>query len=401
MTVRQRFLNPLVLAFIIRLIIMPLFYHPDIKSQHYHFQFLSQGYLNIYQFIDQNLPRLAYTDTFNYLPLTYFFFGAIQFLLRPFLPHDFFLWLNDWGVGANDYPNLYCFMFILKIPYLFFDFLTAFLILRLTNSPKAFRLWLFNPISLYVIYVLGNFDIVPVFFTCLSLYLVKKQRYSFSALSLGIAISLKAYPVLFLPFIILRPPYRLRLIFSYIFLATLPLLATIIPFLFGHHFLQSFTGSGLTQKIMEYRFLQLPLFPVLYFFILIHYLLTRPSSQYFHLSLVFLIFLSLVNFHPQWLIWFLPFQLVYIFTKPSLVYLHLPLYFLVFTYIFLTPDSFLFWGHLTAVDSQFINLTSPHSLLFYRFSLNPDLIRDLSHRAITLYSIFLASAYVQNRRRLP
>ena len=43
-----------IFAIIIRLILTPLFYHPDIKSQNFHFQFLSQGKINVYQFIDEN-----------------------------------------------------------------------------------------------------------------------------------------------------------------------------------------------------------------------------------------------------------------------------------------------------------------------------------------------------------
>jgi len=158
-----------IFALILRLIIAPLFYHPDIKTQNFHFQFLSHGVINIYQYLDKNKKFLPYQDTFNYPPLTYLSFSIGQLFLHPILPSDFFSWINDWGPNQNNYPNLFYFMLILKLPYIIFDLGIGFLLYKIYGK-KILNLWLFNPLSIYLIYVLANFDIVPVFFTILSFY---------------------------------------------------------------------------------------------------------------------------------------------------------------------------------------------------------------------------------------
>ena len=179
---------------------MPFFYHPDMKTQHFHFQFFSKGVLNIYDYLDKNKPKLGYQDTFNYLPLTYYTFGLTQAITKPFLGHDFNNWINNWGENQNNYPNIICYMFFLKIPYLILDIGLAFLLLKTFKNSKIFYFWLFNPVSIYLIYILGNFDILPSFLTLLSFYFLKKNKLLFSYLSIGIAIALKMYPVIFVPF---------------------------------------------------------------------------------------------------------------------------------------------------------------------------------------------------------
>ena len=127
------------LAILIRLLVMPFFYHPDIKSQHFHFQFLSKDVFNIYSYLDQNKSELGYKDTFNYLPLTYYTFGLTQTITKPFLGNGFDKWINDWGETRNDYPDIIFYMFFLKIPYLILDIGLAFLLLKTFKNSKIFK----------------------------------------------------------------------------------------------------------------------------------------------------------------------------------------------------------------------------------------------------------------------
>jgi hypothetical protein len=393
MTYRQSFLasnlaRPIIIALLIRLLIMPLFYHPDIKTQNFHLQFMPKGIFNIYQYTKQNQNILPYTDTYNYLPLSYFFLGSIHTLLQPLLPPDYLSWLNNWGTGQNDYPNLFLYLLVLKLPYLFFDLAISLIIYRLTSSRFTSLLWLFNPVSLYSVYILANFDVIPVFFTILSLYFLTKNRNHWSALSLGIAIALKAYPVMFLPFFIFHKNLKTKNRLVYLFLSLLPLILSTLPFLSSPYFLNSFSGSGLTQKVLEYRLFNLPLFPCAYLLILLSYLRHPPHNFYSHLSFTSLAFFSLVNFHPQWLLWFLPFQLLFMLKQPLLRLPFLVFSFLAFSYIFLINDNFLFWGHLTPIDSEFIELTSPYRLILLRTPINPDTLRQFAHTLIGLTGLF-------------
>jgi len=52
--------------------IMPFLFHPDIKSQYFHAQFLQHGVLNIYQYLRKTKIYLGTKTTFNYPPLPYY-----------------------------------------------------------------------------------------------------------------------------------------------------------------------------------------------------------------------------------------------------------------------------------------------------------------------------------------
>lgn len=388
----------ILLAILLRLIILPFFYHPDIKSQYFHFQFLSQGQLNIYRFLADHKSQLPYRDTFNYLPLTYFSFGSYQALISPILPHDYFTWLNDWSARQNEYANLPYFLFFLKLPYLFFDICLGLILLKLTKSTTIFRLWLFNPISLYLIYVLGNFDILPVFLTIYSYYLLTKHsRLAFFVL--GLAISLKLYPLLLLPFFLLPFLRDYKKLFVNLIFVAIPLVITLVPFASDPSFLSSFLGSGLTQKILASQIFHLPLFPLLYLSIFIYSL----TSPFFHqmpkyIFYLFLLFISLVNFHPQWLLWFLPF----IFLLKNLRSLYLPLTFVfifVFLYIFLFQDQYLFWGHLVAVDPQFVYVTAPSDIIRFRFLRDPAIFQHYLKSLILIFTPIIVFLYEKNHPR--
>ena len=377
------------LALLIRILLIPWFYHPDIKSQNFHYQFLSAGVFDVYSFIGLNQWRLPYRDTFNYLPLTYLTFGILQVLLRPFLPSDFFLWLNDWGERQNYYPNLPYFLLILKLPYLVLDFFIAFLLHRISRQKSLAQFWLFNPLSFYLIYVLGNFDILPLVFCLLAYYFLKK-RPVFGFSFLGTAISLKLYPLLFLPlYLIDLKKYRLWP--KFILLTLIVPLLTILPFLNSHYFWQSFLGSGLTQKIIETRFLGLPVFPVFYLVILV-FAYAKKMKLSHSLALVFFLFITTVKFHPQWILWFLPFIFLTSTFRHHRLFFTL-VFFLLLAIIFLFNDSYLTWGYLIPIDPEFVNLRTPHDFFRLRYHLNPVRLQDYLRYLIAFLSLIYIFGY--------
>jgi len=378
-----------IFSLILRLLLTPFFYHPDIKSQNFHFQFLSQGKINIYKYIDENKQNLPYQDTFNYLPLTYLGFGIGQTLLRPFLPPDFFTWINDWGPEQNNYPNLFYFMLILKIPYIFFDLGIGYL-LYILYGKKILNIWLFNPFSLYLVYVLGNFDIVPVFFSLLSFYFLKKSKNTIAFIFLGMATALKLYPLLFLPFFILYNRPNIKIIFNRTLSFLLPLIISIIPFIFNPFFIQSFSGSGLSQKILEYKYMSIPLYPLIYFIILINYFLSKKKVIEKTFLWLFLAFIILVDFHPQWLLWFLPFILLPVLKTKSNIIIFIIIIILSLLYVVLINDQFLFWGHFIPIDLDYINLTSPFNIVTQRFQQSAQLIQQ----QLKLIIAFLSLKYI-------
>src|SRR3989344_6486072 len=164
----------IVVAILIRLFLMMWTYHPDIKSQHFHAQFLQTGVINIYKYVAENKNSLPYTDTFNYPPLVYFTLGSWNTIARVIAGPDLISWLNDWGSQALYTHQVWLHLLALKIPYLIAELILVGLLIKLGINKK----WLlFNPVTLYLIYVLGQFDIFPVLLTVLAYYLftVKKR----------------------------------------------------------------------------------------------------------------------------------------------------------------------------------------------------------------------------------
>ena len=385
-----------VFALIIRLIFSPLFYHPDIKSQNFHFQFLSQGKVNIYQFINENKQNLPYRDTFNYLPLTYLSFGSGQIFLRSLLPRDFHTWINDWGPNQNNYPNLFYYMLVLKIPYILFDLALGYLLYKIYGK-KILSLWLFNPFSIYLIYVLANFDIIPVFFSVLAYYFLKKSHSNLSLFILGIATALKLYPLLFFPFFIFYQKTNLKKIIVNSLFFLLPLLISIIPFIFNPSFIEAFSGSGLSQKILETKLLSIPLYPLIYFIIFALYYFSKNKNLEKSFLYLFLAFIVLVNFHPQWLLWFFPFVIYPIIQTNKKMILGITIIFLALIYVILINDQFLFWGHLIPINYDFINISNPYQIVFQKFHQDPLQIQSHIKSIIAFLSlIFIIPQHEKN-----
>lgn len=378
-----------VFALILRLILAPLFYHRDLKTQNFHLQFLSSGVVNIYQYIADHKSELPYRDTFNYLPLTYIGLGSIQTILKPFLPSDFFLWINDWSATQDNYPNLFYFLLISKIPYIILDFGIAFLLYKMYGE-NLLKIWLFNPFTFYFIYVLANFDVIPVFFTVLAFYYLRKNMDFLAFFSLGIAVALKLYPLMFLPFFLFYHRSNVKKIILSTFYFSLPLFISLAPFISNPAFIDSFSGSGLTQKIFEIKYFHLPLFPLIYTLVFLKYFFSKTKNLELSFLILFLAFIVFVPFHSQWLLWFLPFVISPILKTKIKTLIFLFILLLSLAYVALINDQYLFWGHLIPISFDFLNLPHPVEIVTQKFHQNPALIQQ----NIKIFIAFLSLIFI-------
>lgn len=323
----------LVAGILLRLILMPTTVHPDL------WVFTSAGYfsayegrLNIYEHLadlstdepDHPLIKIAgnVNDYFIYPPLAYFTFGSFQFVLKPLLDSNFIpkYWNNPDSVFSN--PAFPWHLFLYKLPLLFIDIGVAFLLAGLfekQNQKKmAFIFWIFNPLTIYSTFMMGQFDIIPVLFTVLTLVLIKKKNYIWAILSIGVAGSFKIYPLLLIPPLAFASSKDLWPRLKYLALGFLPFLITIAPYISSPAFRQMVLLSPKNQKML---FLGLPVSgaEVLYPFLIILFLIyfhSLYSKQTFELYEYFLIILltmfSVSNFHPQWFLWITPFLIIYL-----------------------------------------------------------------------------------------
>ncbi len=386
----------IVLAILLRILIMPFYFHPDIKTYSYQASFLGQGVFNIYSYINANGPRLALNEQFVYFPLTYFVLGGYQVLTSPILGSGFGSWLGNASAGAVNTVGIYHYLFLLKLPYLVLDISIGLLLMKFFQEKErklqALTLWLFNPFSIVIIYVFSNVDTIPVMLSVVSLLLARQKKWLLSALVLGIAALFKAYPLLFLPFIIMAiPEGRKRVYAGVISLGVFALI--LLPFLFSPGFSQAALVSGLTTRVFdsnlglgfgEYLYNGIIGFALLFFFFLFQK--ERNLLSFFLASL--LILFSFIHFHIQWLLWVLPFFVLIIVQKRQMLFPVTLLLVLAVLIPFLYDDAYMSIGVFSALSPLYTLLPTPFSALQKVY--DPYILQSILHSIFAGGSLLLS-----------
>lgn len=287
--------------------------------------------------------------------------------------------IDSWRQFVNQ-PNIHWILFLLKLPYLLFELLAVFLLYKAISHDdskyKALNFLIFNPISLFVIYVFGSHDIIPVFFVILSLYLVKIRCKYLPVVSLVIAIILKLYILFLFPIFILilgknwRERIKLVLFgfFPLVFLLFISLLAnkTVNP----KTVFLSVAQLRYIDFLLSFALMFLHMYDRLYPFI-IGYCLILFSAAYSgraaglfntlikYVTVSGLIFYSFCFFHPQYFLLIVPLTAFQISRDRRFLPLFFVLVFCYFIYVFQ-------WGKDTTSrlfmplnPEFFVNLKSP------------------------------------------
>lgn len=386
----------LLLAILIRLLLMPFYFHPDIKTYHFQSSFLREGVLNIYSYLLDNKQRLPLKEEFVYFPLTYLFLGAYQIAASPILGNDFNSWLSDASVESVNKVGTFRYLFVLKFPYLIFDLMVAFLLIKFFDSElqkkRAFVLWLFNPFSLSLIYLFSNLDIIPVLLSLISLLFFKNQRFLLSGLILALAIGFKAYPILFLPFLILNIKDLKKAVLMTV--VTLGTVVIIIGPFWSTAFLNSAFVSGLTTRLAfpgipigfgEALMIGVVLLSVL-FFSALNAKKSIEGSWYYLLAVLLIIFSS-IHFHIQWLLWIIPFLILFLVYQKEDGKLVWSWLFFASLIPLLYDDKYMTISLLSAV-STFYNLLPTPNLALQHFY-DPFLTQGVIHSVIFGISLVL------------
>jgi len=302
---------------------MPITLHPDLLGHSFSAYFFAyEGKLNLYDTL-ANLPpdyplvkNFGVSDIFIYPPLTYYTLGIFRVLVKPFADPKLIPWLMENLDQLHSYPGLFLHLFLFKVPYLFFDIGAAFLLAGLFDDPKkkklAFSLWMFNPVTIYATFMIGQLDLLPSFFTLLAAYFFKKERFSWAAFSVGVAASYKMYPLFLL--------FPLAFLSSEKFWERAKNLALgFVPFLF---FITPFLGSSafraqvFSPKSQKMLYMGWPLsgaeviypfvFGLIVIYFLAYYSKKKTDLSAYFLSILLLTF-GVTHFHPQWFLWVTPF----------------------------------------------------------------------------------------------
>lgn len=322
------FLKIIVIALVLRIILAAISYHSDIQPFDLAGYVIGQGnILNYYDYLpslpaDSEVLAVYPTNLFNYPPAVYFFLGISSLIFT--LPidqgfhHDFLFRVSN--TFGN--PLIFLHLILLKIPFFIFDFWAAFLFAKLFDDKRAqrwaFILWLFNPVNLYATYLVGQFDVIPTFFSIASLYFLTRNKDSLykPALMLGLGGAFKIYPLfLLIPLASYYKTWGERI--KVILTGVLTYVIIILPFIFSSGFRSTALVAGQTLKSL---YAQIPvsggesilLFLAIIIFFYLMFLSFRASvanlwQRYF---IVLILFFSFTHFHPQWFLWMAPFLII-------------------------------------------------------------------------------------------
>ncbi|WP_370327774.1 hypothetical protein [Euzebya sp.] len=150
-------------------------------------------------------------------------------VLDPLLPPADVLWTDPWwwsdSVGLApqvqrafvDTDGIFGTLLTLKLPYLAFDLLAGLVLLALVArcAPRAversWAFWMLSPIGLYATYAFGRYEMFAVALVVVALWACERRHLWWGALALGIAITMRGYPILLVPaFALVVSPKLLR-----------------------------------------------------------------------------------------------------------------------------------------------------------------------------------------------
>lgn len=317
----------LVMGVLIRVVIMPITLHPDLWGHSFTAYFFAyKGIFNIYEYLlslPESYPLVAnfgVSDIFIYPPLTYFTLGIFKVLTKPFVDPEFLPWLMENLSNLHTRQDLPLILFFYKLPYLFVDIAVGYLLTmvfpKTEQKLQVFKLWMVNPVTIYATFMMGQFDIIPVFFTVLALVLHSRKKFTLSILALGVGASFKMYPALLIIPAALYFSDKIKARIKYILIGLLPFVLSILPFIGSQAFRQMVLFTPKSQKML---FMQFPvtgaesLYPFiigLFLIILVAYYKKYKFDLNDYFLVTMLLMFSVTHYHPQWFLWITPFLLL-------------------------------------------------------------------------------------------
>ena len=403
----------LVFTALIYVCLEPLTYHPDNKLV---LRWAGWDHGRVWNIWKQDLGEL---EQFNYPPL-HFYLDKLQFFIAQAIGGDGFY---DWLSSSNslDFSQRYLprYTFAIKLPLLLFALGVGYLLFRLSLSSKATTTqalgvsaaWLFNPVVMYSVVCMGQNDVMAIAFFLLGWLLLHQRRLLLSGILIGLAASIKMFPLFWLPFLLvvdstleLKRKLWLLLVSVGIYMLTL------LPFLPNPIFRSEVFSGGIDRFFIahidigyEKSILLVPLLLILVFAAGYKqaYLKSRSPllSQATILLVVNAILLFFNHFNPQWFTWLVPFWAIWLFAQPIKYFKPLLVVSLLvvgawFFILLLIDDFSLFFGMVLPINPDFSSLPSVKQLLMTR-QIDPSLYVNYAHTVLAATALSLLFAWLR------
>lgn len=315
---------------ILRVIVMPFFSQIDMISGLW-VPYMMYYHNPVYYATDPEASFHLINQIFHF-PIMMFskYIFSDLFSLWEKIPFDY----NISGVyNLSELKTCFRILFLNKITFLIADIICLVLLLnyfkKSKNIIKGLAFWSFNPIIIYVAYMIGRFDLYAIIFIIAGFLMFEYNKKNLGVLCFGIAAAFRQYPVLLFPFIIVIISKNFKEFIKYCIIIIAPLiiynLLHNIPAYISNVSVKAPTAVVANDQhsnmLFHYQFSNLVLFPFFYFLLLFwtyKNLRLQPENLYKVVFCFFMILYSFANSEPQFFIWVIPvLAIVYIKEKVS------------------------------------------------------------------------------------
>jgi hypothetical protein len=380
-------------AFFLYFLIAPMTHHPDNKLVLFWAGQENGAVWDIWEYGAQNFSK---SSQFNYPPAHFYLDKLQYFVAIPIGGEGFHEWL---ATPNNTDPDQYLlprYSFAQKFLLILITVGAGWLVYSISrrsnnsesNSKLAAILFLFNPITLYSVPIMGQNDILAIVFFLMGWYLLMSEKSIYTKLSssilFGISISVKMFPIIWLPFLLFfHNKISLKSKITIFILSITTYFVTLLPFIRNPVFQEAVFGQDLLGRIFIAKIslgfsnsvlivptlLMMLVFGLGYTFFRVSQnnqvaeSLRRRSIifQSYSIMAVSGIMLSFSHYHPQWFLWIIPFWSIWMVSLERKMFVNMLIIsiFAVLAWlltIILFNDSYLFFGLFVPINPDLANL---------------------------------------------
>lgn len=254
--------------------------------------------------------------------------GAIIVAKKPIYPSLYFPFFSYLGTLALYLKNFISPLIFLKLIFTFFDLGNLILVYFLSKKNlNQTLLYAVNPITIICSNIHGQFDVIPLFFLLLAIYVFNKHKEIFSMVSVSFAIFTKTWPVLFIVplfkrlknkylFVLIFIIPAISILFHFWFFKT-PIFEIIMP-IKNYRGVYGYWGIG-NILILLWPKIDASILQILrrIFFITLFIYSFYPSNKNIVKNILLIMlffFVFTLTFGSQWLAWLVP---LIILVKPK------------------------------------------------------------------------------------
>ena len=276
------------------------------------------------------LKLLDHKTVFNYQPLAYLIPSVIYLPFRSLVINTADKMINvnwDWLRQRNIYWPL----LVYKLPMILADLAIVFLLPKLFEEKKKKRLsqilWLFNPLSIYVSSMMGQVDIIIALFLLLALINLKNKRNFKAVVWVALSALIKPIGLILFPIMAVNEFQKKNNWIDFIktgFLGFLVYSVGVAIYISSpaYRYFALFAdqiGKSTFAGISVASGTVIPWFFIIYIIGLFMFWKRKVNSETI-VGVALLTSLVFTHFHPQWLIWVMPWMIYESIKKDELIF---------------------------------------------------------------------------------